>query len=90
MSHWEQQTPEAFRAFVEQFGAVLAQWMHQHRQRTTEPDPLLQLSELRLLADMIVRNVERDKGFAQARNKLVSALDAWWEQFKQEHDGPQN
>ena len=86
--NWEQQPPEAFRAFVEQFAAVLAQWLHEHGQQTAEPDPLFELSQLRVLADLFVQNrTGRDKGFAQTVARLPSTLDAWWERFKQEHDG---
>jgi len=81
-----EQPPEAFRAFIENLAAVLAEWL-QCGQRKDEPDPLLEFSQLRVMADLFVGNKEkRDEGFSQTRSRLLSALDLWWETFKQDHD----
>lgn len=69
--HLEGQPPEAFRAFVEQFAAFLARWLHERRQGRDEPDPLLELSQLRVLADLFVQNREKP-------TKVLRKLESVW------------
>jgi len=86
------QPSQAFRAFVENLAAVLANWLQREQRKRKDdppgdPDPLLELSELRVMADIFVEYKEkRDEGFSETKSRLLSALDLWWERFKQEHD----
>jgi len=77
-----------FDQALHQLNVTLYRWQ---QNRKPGPDVLLELALLRVAADLGVRDKERrDEGFARAKQHLLSTLDAWWEQLKQEHDKQPN
>jgi hypothetical protein len=87
--HEGEPTRRFYQAFIVQLDTIIQRWLAERDREKRASDPLVELSSLRVMAEMSVgHRQQRDATYAATRAHLLSTLDAWWEQFKKEHDGP--